>query len=69
MTASILSCRRIVPPHGLAGGGDGEAGRCWVERADGGHEELSGCDSAEMTAEDVFVIQTPTGGAYGEAGS
>ncbi len=69
MTASILSCRRIVPPHGIAGGGDGEPGRCWVERADGGQEELSGCDSAEMTPEDVFVIQTPTGGAYGEAGS
>ncbi len=69
MTASILSCRRLVAPHGIAGGGDGEPGRCWVERADGGHEELSGCDSTEMTAEDVFVIQTPTGGAYGEAAS
>ncbi len=69
MTASILSCRRIVPPHGIAGGGDGEPGRCWIERADGGQEELSGCDSAEMTPEDIFVIQTPTGGAYGEAGS
>ena len=69
MTASILSCRRKIAPHGLAGGGNGEAGRCWVERADGGHEELSGCDSVEMAAEDVFVIQTPTGGAYGKAGS
>jgi 5-oxoprolinase (ATP-hydrolysing) len=69
MTASILSCRRLVAPHGIAGGGDGERGRCWVERANGGQEELSGCDSTEMTAEDVFVIQTPTGGAYGEAAS
>ena len=67
MTASILSCRRIVAPHGIAGGGNGEPGRCWVERSDGSQEELSGCDSAEMTPEDVFVIQTPTGGAYGEA--
>ena len=67
MTASILSSRRVVAPHGIAGGGNGEPGRCWVERADGGHEELSGCDSAEMGPEDVFVIQTPTGGAYGEA--
>ncbi|MDE0943049.1 MAG: hydantoinase B/oxoprolinase family protein [Alphaproteobacteria bacterium] len=66
MTASILSCRRLVAPHGIAGGGDGEPGRCWVIRADGSHEELSGCDSAEMEAEDVFVIQTPTSGAYGK---
>jgi 5-oxoprolinase (ATP-hydrolysing) len=69
MTASILSSRRVVAPHGISGGGDGQPGRCWVERADGGQEELSGCDSAEMGAEDVFVIQTPTGGAYGKAGS
>ncbi len=69
MTASILSSRRVVAPHGIAGGGDGQPGRCWVERADGGQEELSGCDSAEMGAEDVFVIQTPTGGAYGKGGS
>ena len=66
MTASILSSRRKIPPHGLAGGGDGEAGRCWVERVGGGHEELGGCDSTEMEAEDIFVIQTPTSGAFGE---
>ncbi|MDA1101125.1 MAG: hydantoinase B/oxoprolinase family protein [Proteobacteria bacterium] len=69
MTASILSSRRVVAPHGIAGGGDGQPGRCWIERADGRHEELSGCDSAEMGAEDVFVIQTPTSGAYGKARS
>ena len=69
MIASILSCRRIVAPHGIAGGGNGEPGRCWVDRADGRHDELAGCDSTEMGAEDVFVIQTPTGGAYGEVGS
>ncbi len=66
MTASILSSRRKISPHGLAGGGDGEAGRCWVERVGGGHEELGGCDSTEMEAEDIFVIQTPTSGAFGE---
>ena len=67
MTASILSSRRKVAPHGLAGGGDGEAGRCWIERTDGTGEELSGCDSTEMGPEDVFVIQTPTGGGFGDA--
>ncbi len=67
MTASILSSRRKVAPHGLAGGGDGEAGRCWVERSDGAQEELTGCDSAEMGIEDIFVIQTPTGGGFGKA--
>jgi N-methylhydantoinase B/oxoprolinase/acetone carboxylase alpha subunit len=69
MTASILSSRRIIAPHGLAGGENGEAGRCWVERQNGERQELSGCDSAEMAAEDVFVIQTPTSGGFGTAGS
>ena len=66
MTASILSSRRKVAPHGLAGGGAGEAGRCWIERNDGTGEELSGCDSSEMGPEDVFIIQTPTGGGFGK---
>jgi 5-oxoprolinase (ATP-hydrolysing) len=66
MTASILSSRRVVAPFGLAGGGDGERGRCWVERTGGGEEELGGCDGTEMAVGDVFVIQTPTGGGFGE---
>jgi 5-oxoprolinase (ATP-hydrolysing) len=42
-------------------------GRQWVERAGGGHEILTGTDSAELGVGDVFVIETPGGGGYGRA--
>ena len=55
----------MVRPFGLAGGSDGQCGRNVVERADGTVDVLKGCDSTEMAAGDVFIIQTPTGGGYG----
>ncbi|SRR5579875_725379 len=66
MTAAILSGRRAVPPYGIAGGGDASTGRNHVERADGSSEELPGTAIVEMSPGDVFVIETPGGGAYGE---
>ncbi len=66
MTAAILSSHRRIAPFGLNGGGPGKCGRNAVERADGGVEELSGCDQVEMAAGDTFVIETPGGGGYGE---
>jgi len=68
MTAVIVSSRRNVAPFGLAGGGDGAAGRQWVERADGTRDELTGTDSAAMHPGDIFVIETPGGGGFGPAG-
>jgi 5-oxoprolinase (ATP-hydrolysing) len=65
MTAGIVSSRRNVAPFGLEGGDDGSVGRQWVERAGGGHEILTGTDSAELGVGDVFVIETPGGGGYG----
>ena len=65
MTAAILSGHRLVPPHGMAGGEPGVAGRNWVERADGSRVELGPIDQTEMAAGDVFVIETPGGGGYG----
>jgi 5-oxoprolinase (ATP-hydrolysing) len=67
MTAVILASRRNVPPFGLSGGADGAAGRQWVERRDGSVETLSGTAQAEVSAGDVFVIETPGGGGYGAA--
>jgi 5-oxoprolinase (ATP-hydrolysing) len=67
MTAVIVASRREVAPFGLEGGEDGALGRQWVERADGRREDLSGTDSAELVAGDVFVIETPGGGGYGRA--
>jgi 5-oxoprolinase (ATP-hydrolysing) len=65
MTAVIVASRREVAPFGLEGGQQGLVGRQWVERADGGRENLTGTDSAELAAGDVFVIETPGGGGYG----
>ena len=65
MRANILANRRRVPPRGIAGGGDAQAGRNWVERSDGGIEELGATGSAEMASGDAFVILTPGGGGYG----
>ena len=67
MTAAILSGHRRIPPYGLAGGAPGAVGRNWVERADGGREEFGGTKALEVGVGDVFVIETPGGGGYGEA--
>ena len=66
MTAAILSGHRRVPPYGMAGGKPGAVGRNWVKRADGNVTELGACETIEMHAGDVFVIETPGGGGYGE---
>jgi 5-oxoprolinase (ATP-hydrolysing) len=67
MTAAILSNRRRIPPFGLKGGEPGRGGRAGVERRDHGVEELGPTDKAAMEEGDVFVIETPGGGGYGEA--
>jgi 5-oxoprolinase (ATP-hydrolysing) len=66
MTASILSNRRRVPPFGLDGGAPGAVGRNYVLRADGRHEDLPACASIEVGPGDVFVIETPGGGGFGQ---
>jgi 5-oxoprolinase (ATP-hydrolysing) len=67
MTAVILSNRRRVAPFGLAGGKPGAVGVNWVERAGGTERETFGArHQARMYPDDVFVIQTPGGGGYGE---
>jgi len=65
MDLVILSNRRIVPPYGVAGGEPGQCGRNWVERADGTVTALTGREGTTVGPEDVFVLQTPTGGGYG----
>ena len=67
MAAAILSSHRRVAPHGLAGGASGTLGRNWIERAGGGREELGGTAVIAMRPGDVFVIETPGGGGYGES--
>jgi len=66
MTASILSNGREVPAFGLAGGQPGALGVNRIERADGRVETLRHIGSAQMQPGDVFVIETPGGGGFGE---
>jgi 5-oxoprolinase (ATP-hydrolysing) len=67
MQAGILSNRRRVAPRGIEGGGDALPGVNKVVRADRSEEVLGATASAEMAPGDVFVIETPGGGGYGEA--
>ncbi|MBM3485255.1 MAG: 5-oxoprolinase [Alphaproteobacteria bacterium] len=67
MTAAILSSHRRIPPYGMAGAAAGVVGRNWVERTDGTVIQLTGTDKADMSAGDVFVIETPGGGGFGPA--
>jgi len=66
MTAAILSGHRLVRPHGLAGGLAGEPGRNFVLRADGTRVDLGPYDRIDVRAEDIFVIETPGGGGFGQ---
>ena len=68
MRANILANRRRVPPRGIQGGSDAQAGRNWVERTDGIVEMLSATAYAEMQPGDRFVIETPGGGGFGRMG-
>jgi 5-oxoprolinase (ATP-hydrolysing) len=68
MRANILANRRRVPPKGIHGGADAEAGRNWVERTDGTVEMLSATAYADVHPGDRFVIETPGGGGFGASG-
>ncbi|KAM3106502.1 hydantoinase B/oxoprolinase family protein [Phormidesmis sp. 146-33] len=66
MTAAILSGHRIVPPFGLNGGEPGAVGRNWVKRSNGEIEQLTSRAEVKMQPGDVFVIETPGGGGFGQ---
>jgi 5-oxoprolinase (ATP-hydrolysing) len=66
MTAAILSGHRVISPFGLEGGESGIVGINYVERKDGNIEKLGSTAVVEMNVGDVFGIETPGGGGYGE---
>ncbi|MEJ2115649.1 MAG: hydantoinase B/oxoprolinase family protein, partial [Gammaproteobacteria bacterium] len=66
MTANIISSHRKVPPYGLAGGESAQVGNNRVEHTDGSITQLSGVDQIQLSPGDVFVIETPGGGGYGD---
>ncbi len=67
MDCAILSGFRIVRPYGLAGGAPGQCGRNAVRRNDGRTVPLDGCAQTELEAGEAIIIETPTGGGYGQA--
>ncbi|MFC7049013.1 hydantoinase B/oxoprolinase family protein [Emcibacter nanhaiensis] len=67
MQAAIISNHRRVPPPGVAGGEAGAAGVNRVIRADGTEELLDHAAETDMHPGDVFVIETPGGGGFGES--
>ncbi|MFQ4142769.1 hydantoinase B/oxoprolinase family protein [Chlorogloeopsis sp. ULAP02] len=65
ITANILSSHRLIPPFGLNGGEAGIVGLNWIQRQNGTKEHLDGTATVEMQPGDVFVIETPGGGGFG----
>jgi 5-oxoprolinase (ATP-hydrolysing) len=66
MRAGILSNRRDIPPAGICGGEEAKPGINQIVRANGSVETLGATASSEMAPGDMFVIETPGGGGYGE---
>ncbi|MDD3248122.1 MAG: hydantoinase B/oxoprolinase family protein [Methanosarcina sp.] len=66
MNAAILSSHRKLPPFGLKGGMPGECGKNTLICRDGSVMEVEGQAEIKLKSGDVFVIETPGGGGYGE---
>ena len=67
MQANMLANRRRIPPRGIQGGSDAAPGRNYVVRTDGSEEELPATASRALEPGDVYVVETPGGGGFGEA--
>ncbi len=68
MNAAILSSHRKLPPFGLKGGMPAKCGRNSLVRRDGSVLEIEGQAEIELKSGELFVIETPGGGGYGEKG-
>ncbi len=66
MTGNLLALRRRVAPFGLDGGEAGLAGKQWIERAGGDVEPLPGIAEFQVDVDDVFVMETPGAGGFGQ---
>jgi 5-oxoprolinase (ATP-hydrolysing) len=69
MQVSILSERRVIPPHGMAGGENGKRGlNLWVRSDEDGSTRtisMGGKATVMMEKGHRVVIMTPGGGGYG----
>lgn len=66
MTATILSSHRETAPYGLEGGMPGKKGVNSVLHADGKTTLLAGNDEISLSKGDIFIIETPGGGGFGD---
>lgn len=66
MEASILSSNRKHGSFGLAGGRNGISGKNSVIRSNGSKEEIGHCGRLSMRKGDMFRIDTPGGGGFGD---
>ncbi len=64
-SVTVLSDRRKLRPYGLAGGGEGQAGRTSLLRQDGSCELLPGKSSARLHRGERVLVETPGGGGWG----
>ena len=65
MMVTTLCSHRRVPPFGVDGGQPGECGKEWLERKDGTVLKLEGNDSCNVEIDDLFIMETPSGGGFG----
>jgi len=63
--AAVLSNHRRIAPFGLEGGKNARTGINRIIRADGSEETLSGTATVQLKAGDIFVVETPGGGGFG----
>ncbi len=66
MDCALLTSFRSIPPHGLEGGQPGQCGQNWARRNDGRLERLEGCDQIVLEPGEAIIVQTPTGGGFGQ---
>ncbi|OED40897.1 5-oxoprolinase [Chromatiales bacterium (ex Bugula neritina AB1)] len=66
VTVTTLASHRITRPAGGAGGGEGGVGINTVIRRDGSREVVGGNSECELDSGDMFEIQTPGGGGWGQ---
>ncbi|CAH8521539.1 unnamed protein product [Dicrocoelium dendriticum] len=67
VTLSILSERRAVPPYGLCGGNPGQRGLNLLLRSGSPHPiNIGGKATVDLSAGDVFILQSPGGGGFGQ---
>jgi 5-oxoprolinase (ATP-hydrolysing) len=63
---SLLSQHRKYDPYGLKNGNTGSCGLQFVIRKNGKKEHLDGMSQCTMQKGDVFCIETPGGGGFGD---